>query len=341
MNNTLNIISFTKKGMSLQLRIKELLSDEYTIKLFAKCDNYDEYKMSISDNATSNNDEIVQVCESIKEFAYQMMMSREPLIFVGAIGIAVRSIADGIKDKLTDSPVIVIDEKGSFVIPILSGHVGGANDLAIAICKAIDAIPVITTATDIENAFSVDLFAKENNLAIVNRDGIAKVSAKALEDKPIRLSIENYPPTDIDVLISTDEKKLTLGTINLCPKKYALGVGCRKGTDSKKLERFIDETLSQNGIDKKLVGAIGSIDLKANEKAIIDYANTNRMPYITFTAQLLSQAKGEYEESEFVAENTGVGNVCERVAMLLTGNRGSIVIRKIKQDGMTLAIGCI
>lgn len=108
------------------------------------------------------------------------------MIFIGACGIAVRAIASSVNNKLKDSPVIVIDELGQFVIPILSGHVGGANELAILLAALMNATPVITTATDINNKFAVDVFAKKCRLAIVNKDGIAGVSSKVLAGKWLR-----------------------------------------------------------------------------------------------------------------------------------------------------------
>lgn len=106
------------------------------------------------------------------------MAARHALIFIGACGIAVRAIAPWIMDKLHDSPVLVADEMGKYVIPLLSGHVGGANELAVRLAGALGAIPVITTATDLHDSFAVDIFAKRNDLRICNREGIAKVSAK-------------------------------------------------------------------------------------------------------------------------------------------------------------------
>ena len=84
-----------------------------------------------------------------------------PILFISSTGIAVRTIAPFLDNKLKDSPVIVVDELGKNVIPILSGHFGGANELAIEIAKVLEANPVITTATDINNLFAVDVFAKK------------------------------------------------------------------------------------------------------------------------------------------------------------------------------------
>lgn len=84
--------------------------------------------------------------------------------FIGACGIAVRAIASSVNNKLKDSPVIVIDELGKFVIPILSGHVGGANELAVLLAALMNATPVITTATDINNKFAVDVLQRNAGL---------------------------------------------------------------------------------------------------------------------------------------------------------------------------------
>ena len=113
-----------------------------------------------------------------------------PIIFIGATGIAVRSIAPFVKDKLTDSPVIVIDELGQFVIPLLSGHVGGANALAQEISQAIGATPVITTATDINKVFAVDVFAEKNGLRLLDKSKIKTVSSKILKGETIIIKSE-------------------------------------------------------------------------------------------------------------------------------------------------------
>ena len=326
----INIISFTQKGAELSVKLhNELKERADTIKLYTKY---------VSEES-GDKESITQITESIYDWTLIKQQNHEAIIFIGAMGIAVRAIANGIKDKLTDAPVLVIDEIGTYVIPVIAGHVGGANELAADIAKIIEAIPVITTATDVNGAFSADVFARDNNLTITNREGIAKVSTKALEGKPVRLSIENYPPEECDIVISSDSEIRKKATLGLSPKKYTLGIGCRKETDSSKLENFILSTLNKANIDINDVGSIASINIKEDEQAILDFSNKYRIPFITYTPELLLKAKGAYEESEFVKNTTGVGNVCERAAMLLTANQGQIILHKTCKDGMTLAVG--
>lgn len=266
----------------------------------------------------------------------------EALVFIGAAGIAVRSVAPYLKDKLTDPPVIVIDENGNFVIPVLSGHVGGANSLAVGIADALGAQPVITTATDVSGAFSVDVFAKENGLRIANREGIAKVSSSSLEGKPVTICIKDYPPEGpVDVLIADDDAAKELkdsAKIVLCPKKYAIGMGCRRGKSFDELRAFAEEVLRGNGIDINDAGCIATIDVKKDEEGLKRLSEVWRMPLITFDAGLLARAEGEFSHSDTVMEKVGVDNVCERAAVLAAGVGSRIKVKKTARDGMTIAV---
>lgn len=297
-----------------------------------------------------------------------------PILFIGAMGIAVRKIAPFVYSKLSDSPVIVIDEKGQFVIPVLSGHVGGANELAKDIAAAIKAQLVITTATDVQDVFAVDVFAKKNGLRIVNKDGIKKVSAKLLNRKKIRLVIdsdieynrEDVPDSidiidyeeavesglEIDVYIMhnssamsgllADEDKTIARKIKaslfLEYKPYVLGIGCKRDTEFEKLDVFVKEQLERGDIDIKFVAGMGTIDIKKSEKGILYFETKNRIPLTFFSAQELQEVEGEFSNSDFVKEITGVSNVCERAAMKLSGEDGELLLHKIAQDGMTLAV---
>ena len=112
--------------------------------------------------------DFTRVMHSVDEWAGEYFGKGTALLFVGAVGIAVRALTKLPKDKLHDSPVLVIDDRASFVIPILSGHAGGANKLAAVLAELLGAVPVITTSTDVNGAFSADVFAAEHRLKIRN-----------------------------------------------------------------------------------------------------------------------------------------------------------------------------
>lgn len=107
--------------------------------------------------------------KSLSEWTGSMFGQKRALVFIGAAGIAVRAIAPFVRDKMTDPPVVAVDEAGHFCIPLLSGHVGGANELAERMACWLQGIPVITTATDINGIFAVDVFAARRGLCITDR----------------------------------------------------------------------------------------------------------------------------------------------------------------------------
>lgn len=320
----IQIISFTEKGYDLGRRIGESLSAHEPQLI---------YKGSAKEEGGIRPSE--QPLPEICRIAFEKGI---PLIFVGAAGIAVRSIAHFVKDKLSDPPVLVADELGRFVIPILSGHMGGANELASEISAACGAVPVITTATDINDAFSVDLFAKENGLGIDNREGIAKVSASALEGKPVTISIKNYPPSEpVDVIIS-DENIPGAASIRLCPRKYALGIGCRRGKTFEEISEAAGAVLAEYGIKLSELGCIATIDVKKDEEGLKQLSQAWRVPLITFDADILAAVPGEFTRSETVLEAVGVDNVCERAAVLAAGRGSELIVKKTAINGVTAAV---
>ncbi|MCR5227886.1 MAG: cobalamin biosynthesis protein [Eubacterium sp.] len=278
-----------------------------------------------------------RISSTIGEWTASVFQPGNALIFVGAVGIAVRSISGLPKDKLSDCPVIVIDDNGQFVIPILSGHAGGANKLAAILAEVLDAIPVITTSTDVNDTFSVDTFAVENRLNVINRDGIKKVSAKAIEDKMITLSIKNFPPKEkVDVIVADETDKEY--SLLLKPKKYTVGLGMKKDKDLESVEQFFLKTLKDNNIEVSDVYAICTIDLKEDEAAIKNLRDKYRLPVLSFDKEILNKAQGDFDGSDFVKNTVGVDNVCERAAVVGAGNGAEIILKKQAYDGMTIAI---
>lgn len=127
----------------------------------------------------------------------------DALIFVGSAGIAVRAIAPNVKRKITDPAVVVVDELATYSISLLAGHLGGANELATEIAQLLDAIPVVTTATDLNGIFAVDNWAKKQGLIIVNPDRIKWVSSRLLAGETVKFKsnfpVEDAPPKGIEL----------------------------------------------------------------------------------------------------------------------------------------------
>ncbi len=277
--------------------------------------------------------------ENLNAWTKEQFSLRNAIIFIGACGIAVRTIAPFLKDKLTDSPVLVLDEAGNYVIPLLSGHVGGANEIALQLAELLGAVPVITTATDINNAFAIDVFAKKHDLSIDKKEGIKKVSAKVLEKKKLSMTIAPEYAAKVDVAIGTPEDgQKPEPLLTLIPKEYILGIGCRRNKEEQELKAFAENCLKEAGVDWKQIRAIASIDKKKDEKAILKLAAEHGIPFLIFDAETLSRVPGTFDTSAFVASQVGVDNVCERAAMAACRDNGRLVLQKRAENGMTLAI---
>lgn len=371
----LAIISFTENGIKLSQTVAKSLSGR-KVTLYTKCSRY-----------TAEDLKVQRVRESLQVWTAQRMSEGDALLFIGACGIAVRAIAPNLTDKLHDVPVLVMDEEGQYVIPILSGHVGGANELARELADLMDACPVITTATDVQKKFAVDLFAKRNHLEIMNKDGIAKVSAKALAGEQLTIAvraqnIECYHPKfcevceedfteaenqllreasmhkqnqeacgveqplrlvpyvkdqQIDIVVSEmpDNKN---ALIWLRPRRYVVGMGCRKNKDTEELLAFYQETLEQAMVEPGEVYALASIDKKKDEPGLLAISERMRIPFFTYTAEELNRVGACVHSSEFVKAQVGVDNVCERAALAGCGANGTLIYEKQAFDGMTIAI---
>ena len=338
------IISFTDKGKSLAKNIAE----RYCALGF-EC-SVSSAKKDLSENYVKTED---WVCKNFKSGNF--------LLFIGACGIAVRAIAPFVKDKASDPAVVVMDEAATFAIPILSGHLGGANDFARKLSELTGAQPVITTATDVNNLFSVDSFAKENSMKISDMLLAKEFSARLLKEKECKLLLpdeifdclrtEGAVPKELalaktsesdqamlKVLVSPFKNLESEPVLSLVPKCIVLGVGCRKGKDSKDFKDFIFRELNKISLDINSIAALCSIDLKRDEEALLSFSKDYGLPLRFFSSEELSAVKGDFSPSAFVKEVTGVDNVCER--SLFAYGAKKIILGKCKFDGMTLAVGC-
>lgn len=337
----LAIISFTSAGSLLNYRIKKLLASIH------HCTCY--YK-----GKTMQKEELIEVTHGLQEWCKTIFSSVDGIVFIGAVGIAVRTIAPFVKDKTKDPLVLVIDEKANFVISLLSGHIGGGNELSLTLSELLCATPVITTATDINEKFAVDVFAKKNILHITDWKKAKEISASILEGKKIgllsKLPIEGKIPDELVLVQDKKEDALEEGicislnenekpfrsTLNLVPKTVIIGIGCKKDTSPERLESFLLRTLEKQNICLSAIKCIASIDLKAKEACILAFVNKYKLPFVTYSAKELAEVAGEFQESEFVKQITGVGNVCERAA-IKSCKSGILLLKKQAYEGMTLA----
>lgn len=284
---------------------------------------------------------------SASEWAKDGFRHADALIFVCAAGIAVRAIAPWVKDKTTDPAVLVLDEKGTFVIPLLSGHLGGANALAQTIADALGATPVITTATDLNGLFAVDVFAKKNRLYITDMGLAKEISAALLSGEPVGfrsdLPISGTLPkgltggeAGLGVCVSRERKGPYPKTLLLIPQRIALGVGCRRGKNAKELEAFLERELELCGIPTDALLCMASIDLKKDEPGLLAFSEAHGLPFYTYSAEELNAVPGSFSGSAFVKETTGTDCVSERAAVKASG--GELIVKKIAEDGMTFAL---
>jgi len=342
------LFSFTKQASLLSLTIKERLNNlyrssnsqftciPYTIHKYADCEELTPLTKSLQDT----------VCEHFEK--------GNVLIFIGATGIAVRAIAPFVNDKASDPCVLVIDELGNYVISLLSGHLGGGNEFAEKISKLIHATPIISTATDLNHRFAVDVFAKKNNLLLSDMKIAKMISADLLDNKQVGIS-GLVPKGNLPKGICYESPiKLSTGfcispfaknppfehTLYLIPKQVVLGIGCKKDTSPFALQEFVNETLEEQGIFKTAVCAIVSIDLKAKEPALLELSSTYQVPFITYSADELLKVPGDFTTSEFVRKITGVDNVCER-STLAYSKADNLFLRKTARNGMTIAISLL
>ena len=282
----------------------------------------------------------------LADFTAPVFAWADAMVFVGACGIAVRAIAPHVRDKRTDPAVLAVDELGQFVIPLLSGHIGGANRLAARLAEAVGATAVVTTATDVNRRFSVDEWSARQGLYIDDMAAAKAVSAAILEgpvpvwsDFPIAgdlpAGLEPGESGPLGICISWRRKFPFDRTLLLVPPVLRLGIGCRRGTSSGAIAALADQLLAEHNVHPAAVEAVATIDLKKDETGLLDFCRDRGWPLSCYSAEELAAVEGDFTPSDFVRSVTGVDNVCERAALL---GAERLLVKKTARDGVTAAL---
>jgi len=291
-------------------------------------------------------------------------------ILIMSTGIVVRIIAPLIQHKTKDPAVVVIDEKGLHAISLLSGHIGGANELALKIAEITAAEPVITTATDINNIPAIDLLAIQKGLIIENPEAIKNVSMAFLNKEKIilhdpyqyltgTLPASNIILNGVDYRIADDtiRKNRILDKIQgvfidyikadipthflkLRPAILAIGMGCNRNTSMQELKAFFLEVMDMFNLSARSLLNLSTIDIKSDEKGLLDLARILEIPIKFYSRKQLEQVKNIEHPSFMVKKHIGVTSVCEAAAILSAKN-GKLIVPKQIKGNVTIAIAKI
>lgn len=314
----------------------------------------------------------------IKELTGELFNKYECIIFVSACGIAVRCISPFLKSKFEDPAVLVVDDNGNNVISLLSGHIGGANEITLKISDVLNANPVITTSTDTNKKGALDVIVSKIGGYVENlRESAKLVNSYLVDDKRVgiyfdsdyesekdSLNLSGFElideKTEIDEIVKLDalvsvtdklrcwvdeiiynikkdnEEKEDLIYIKLVPRRIALGMGCRKNTETEKMIEEFSIFSALNNIHPAAIVKTGSLIIKKDEKCMIDLSKALCAEFNLFDVDEICTCDYMFDKSEFVKKNTGVYSVAQPSAYLLSGN---VISDKYKNNGTTFAFG--
>lgn len=296
-------------------------------------------------------------------FMKQLFEQYDYLICIMATGIVVRSIAPYIASKFQDPGVIVLDERGRYAISLLSGHMGGANEMTRKVSDLIQAEPIITTATDVHEKAALDCILKDLKAYTKDlRENVKAVNYGLISGEQIGLYIKGGYQVDERGLIrlnglEEENLKKQLGEmdqviyisheaqtdfshpnlIKVVPRRLVLGVGCKKDTPVEHMLEAFEKYMAHQGLDPYSIALVGSIELKKEEKAIQALAKKLEVPFEVVSDQAVAEVEHLFKGSDFVKKNVGVSCVAEPAAYLLGARK--VIAPKERYEGITFALG--
>lgn len=331
---TLALLAFSARGLAVARRLGEALAASETSVCLASPRRF--------------AGGIVEGFDSAALWLAEHFGNFEALVFVGSCGLTVRLVAPLLKDKASDPAVVVLDETERYAVSLLSGHLGGANDLAEEVARLTGAEAVITTATDRRGIEAVDLWARRQGYRVENKEAIVALSSAQLEgNRPGWWSFDGTAgPEGFDNASSgslgaassprRDSAPFDV-TLWLRPPVLSLGVGCRRDTTADHLEEELCRFLDEKGWAIGSIAVLASVDLKVHEEGLLELARRLGVETRFFDALTLMALPGQFSFSERVMAVASVDCVCERAA-LVASEDGRLVETKWSHAGVTFAL---
>jgi len=284
-------------------------------------------------------------------------------VFIMATGIVVRTIAPLLQAKDRDPAVVVLDDAGRFAVSLLSGHIGGANGLAKQCAELTGSIPVITTATDVNDLPSFDMLAKHNDWLIDDLSRVKVLNALLLEGKEIAVvdrcdAVRHYCAgkgvlsyhEDFPEAVESGASGQLFVTNRILPRQYYsdrtlvlrpvnlfLGIGCNRGTSAGEIESVVLENLERLSLSIKSVKCIATAQAKDDEAGLLRFAEKSGLSIVFYQSEQLNGIDVPSPPSAHALAAIGATGVAEPAA-LLASNGGRLILKKIKDGNVTLAI---
>ncbi len=303
----------------------------------------------------------------IKSLTAEIWPRYKALVYVVSLGAVVRTIAPFLKDKHEDPAIIVVDDKAQFVISVLSGHVGGANQLTQEISDRLSATAIITTASDVGQTISVDILGRELGWTTEGEAFITAVSAAVVNEEAVAFVQEtgelqwwnrqsplpkNIVVTTLDALekdaghfsalLFVTDRVIDMTPIEKSvlyrPKSLVLGIGSDRGTSLEQIESFVFSQLTVAHLSFKSVRNVATAEAKRDEPGLNAFCEKHGLALVCYASETLKTVQAP-NPSAMVLKHLGTPGVSEPAAML--SSEGTLIVPKQKTQGVTLAVARI
>jgi len=343
------VLAITKNGVSIGLRLKEF---------------FPNWEIFAPSKFSNGNNEIIWYSDTTSEKIVELFKNNNGLICLFSLGAVIRLIAPYLKDKKTDPAVIVIDDKTSFVISVLSGHLGGANELTQIIAQKLDAIPVITTAADVNKTIAVDLVGREFGWKIDDDSTVTKISAYMVNEENIGIYQEagkinwwKELPKNVKIYQNLDEMKnsgsmgyliisdriiegdFLKNSVVYRPPSLVVGIGLHWDTSKEIIKEGLDFCLQKFKLSEKSIAKLVSIKKPEDIKGLVDIGKEMGITVEYVNREDLAEISAP-NPSDMVKAFEGTSSVSEAAAIKVSG--GELIVEKQKfPPNLTIAIARI